>query len=217
MPSYKPKNWYKQQINIAKNQLNFDEDQYRQTLEQLTKKNSLCDMTIPDLVKVLEHMKKAGFKHKKANSKAKSPKSRNKTAGEKTMLDKLRQIWIEMHYQGFINEGSEQSLLKWASSQVKRINKGQAVAKLEWFNGQMLYFAIEQLKQWHLRLLKQAIKPEQQKCFDLHLNKQLDNFETESFLTAIEFLNRSEGHAAYNNAFNVFKQLNTQHHGVSSK
>lgn len=49
-------------IHIAKNQLKLDEDTYRQMLQGLTGKASCRLMKIADLNKVLEAMKRRGFK-----------------------------------------------------------------------------------------------------------------------------------------------------------
>ena len=59
---YKPKSWYIKLIHIAKNQLQLDDDLYRANLNELTGKNSCSAMSIPELFKVLDHMKKSGFK-----------------------------------------------------------------------------------------------------------------------------------------------------------
>lgn len=206
MATYKPPKWYMQVINIGRNELNLDDDQYRCILVDLTSKNSLRKMTIPELFKVLEHFKKCGFKPKASNNASKkknSPTSSNKPKSEKTMLDKLRQIWIEMSHQGFLNDGSEQALFTWASNQVKRMNKGKAVARLEWFTDEMLYFSIEQLKMWHLRVLKKSVDSLQIKVTTL----TLEPLDKENVQLAMICLQQSQAHDSYNNAFNVFSEL----------
>ena len=162
---YRPKSWYFKVINMAKTQLDIEEASYRDILKSKTGKDSLKTMTIPDLFKVLSHMKTLGFKLT-ANKKL-SPSTAGKAVGELTMLDKLRQLWIEMYKQGFLNDGSEQALETWASNQSKRFNKGVAITKLGWLKGNILYNLIEQLKKWHMRLLDNALAEAYPTVFDI--------------------------------------------------
>lgn len=154
MPAYlkKPRQ-YIQLIHIAKAQLGLDDDLYRSVLLSLTNKSSCSDMGAIELDKVLEYMKSKGFKpSSKKSRKGHSPVSRNKKASEKTPLDKLRQVWIEMAYNGLLKDGSEQALLNWSKSQAKRFNKGVPVERMEWLDGDVVHFLIEQLKKWYKRL-----------------------------------------------------------------
>jgi phage gp16-like protein len=206
--AYRPKGWYIKLINIAKKQLNMDEDLYRQSLTDLTRKNSLRAMTIPDLVMVLEYMKKSGFKVKSA--KGNSPKSRSKK--EHTMLDKLRQVWIQMHYQGFINNGSEQSLQTWASNQSKRLNKGVPITKLEWMKGNMLYALIEQLKKWHMRLLNEAMPKVYCQVRDLAYAGNLTQDQLDDFRSWSTRMSEAENsHDVISNAYSDFLSILKQH------
>ena len=181
---YKPKSWYITVINIAKKQLEMDEKNYRDTLETTTKKRSLKQMSIPELVKVLSHMEKIGFKlQKSSTSKAKqSPKSSHKSEDTKTDLDKLRQIWIEMNKQGFLKDGSDTALEKWARNLSPRYNKGVAIEKLEWLTPKVKYNLIEQLKQWHKRVINKVLPETYSRvsCFKLEgylTNEQIIEFE----------------------------------------
>jgi phage gp16-like protein len=147
---YKPKFWYIKLIHIAKSQLQLDDDLYRSNLKDLTGKVSSKEMSIQELFKVLEHMKKSGFKivsqHKK------SPKTREKETH--TPLDKLRQLWVQMSYKGILRDGSEQALIKWASNQSERMNKKEHVERLEWLSTPFIHQLIGQLQSWQKRLEK---------------------------------------------------------------
>lgn len=201
--NYRPKSWYIQLIHIAKNQLKMDDDLYRENLKNSVKKTSCADMSLSELVQVLEHFKKLGFKPKA--TKKLSPKSSDKP-GEKTMLDKLRQVWIVMHKQGFINDGSEQALENWAIGQSKRFNKGVPVQKLEWTNNQMRYALVEQLKKWHVRLLKEVVPAlfNEVKPHITHLDTAL--FEEAKYVT--KRLNSApETHATLCNAFDCYTNI----------
>ena len=148
------KSRYIQLIHIGKSQLGWDEELYRQILNDLTNKASCKDMNARELKTVLDHMKDRGFKvvTKKRGKSRKSPVTSDKAPEDKTQLDKLRQLWVEMSHAGLLRDGSEQALLKWAKGQAKRLNKGVAVERLEWLQPGMLQSLIEQLKQWRKRL-----------------------------------------------------------------
>jgi len=137
---YRPKSWYIKLIHIAKSQLQLDDDLYRANLKELTGKSSCSNMTIPDLVKVLEHMKKSGFKV--------SAKKKAKLTGAHA---KLFSLWQEMADAGFVKDRSYTALEKWAKANCKSTNNGVPVTKLEWFTKGMFYQAIEQLKKWQKR------------------------------------------------------------------
>jgi len=214
--TYRPKSWYIKLINIAKKQLNMDEDLYRQSLNDLTRKNSLRAMTIPDLVIVLEYMKKSGFKVKSA--KEKSPKSRDKAENTHSMLDKLRQVWIQMHYQGFLSSGTEQALQTWASNQSKRLNKGVAITKLEWMKGNMIYALVEQLKKWHMRLLKDAMPKVFCQVRDLAYAGKLTTDQITDFRNWSVRMGEAENtHAVISSAYSDFLSILKQHNVTVQK
>jgi len=150
MKTYKPKSWYIQLIHIAKNQLQLDDDLYRSNLKALTGKGSCKDMNIPELFKVLEHMKKSGFKAVAKNKK--SPKTRGNE--KHTPLDKLRQLWVQMSHKGLLRDGSEQALVKWASNQSARMNNKERIDRLEWLSTSLVHQLIGQLQSWQKRLEK---------------------------------------------------------------
>jgi phage gp16-like protein len=137
---YRPKSWYIKLIHIAKSQLQLDDDLYRANLKELTGKISCAKMKIPDLVKVLEHMKKSGFKVTSNNK----PKLKGAHA-------KLFSLWQEMADAGYIKNRTYSALESWATANCKTKNGGVPVAKLEWFTPNMFSQAIEQLKTWKER------------------------------------------------------------------
>jgi len=214
MKNYKPKTWYIQLIHIAKSQLDMDDEYYRLNLHEAVKKQSCADMSLSELVQVLEHFKKLGFKPK--SIKKQSPKSSNKKPSEKNMLDKLRQIWIEMHKQGFINDGSEQALEKWAINQSKRLNKGAPVAKLEWTSNQMRYALIEQLKKWHVRLLQKALPEFNKSIGDIW--PTLCTAHARQIIEVQERLtNAPETQQVLTEAFNVLTTIINDYKGTANK
>jgi len=208
MKTYKPKSWYIKLIHIAKNQLQLDDDLYRSNLKTLTGKGSCKDMTIPELFKVLEHMKKSGFKV--SSTKGNSPKTKSKK--DHTMLDKLRQIWIQMHYQGFINNGSDKALQTWATNQAKRMNNGVAVNKLEWLKGNMLYSLIEQLKRWHMRLLGEVFNDARTQVSTLKIKGVLNSNEKFDYDECTgRFIEAPQTHQVVSNAYSVYLNILANH------
>ena len=146
-----PKKRLVQLIHIAKTQLHMDEDIYRANLKAWTGKTSTKDMTFMQLEKSLEGFKSLGFKPVAANKKwpAKKPLQDNELA-------KLGQIWTQMSAQGLIRDGSYNALENWAVPQSKHLNNGVAIERLEWM-ADIAFSLIEQLKNWHRRLMLKAL------------------------------------------------------------
>lgn len=208
--TFKPKSWYIQLIHIAKSQLAIDDETYRASLKSITGQPSCSKMSIAELSQVLEFMKSKGFKAKA--KKAFSPKTSDKNSH--TQLDKLRQLWIQMSHQGLLNDGSEQALTKWAASQSKSLNNGVPIAKLEWLKGNMLYALIEQLKGWHLRVLKEMLPEKYQLVTQFNQEDRLDDTCRASFLNMVHRLGKSQTHETVNSAYitccQILEQINQQ-------
>jgi len=204
----RPKSWYIQLIHIAKTSLKLDDDLYRSNLQLVTRKDSCKDMTTPELVTVLEHFKKLGFKPKASKTNKNSPESRTKP--KKDMLDKLRQIWIEMANQGLINDGSELALETWATRQATRLNNGEPIKKLQWLSNQMRYQLIEQLKQWHARLLKQQYQIAcDEACQLFSMLSDADKGELTKHLERVN--NAPNTHSVLSNAFKFYQSIIRQY------
>lgn len=144
-------------INIAKQQLNIDEDVYRAMLKSSVAKDSLRAMSLPELEQVLTHFKQKGFKassKKTANGRL-SPKS--KGANVHNQIDKIRAIWITMFKQGIVRDGSETALDSYVRRMSARLNITNDIAKgvdsVVWLTPQQAYKVLESLKSWHKREL----------------------------------------------------------------
>ncbi|OED44058.1 hypothetical protein ACH42_08435 [Endozoicomonas sp. (ex Bugula neritina AB1)] len=142
-------------IHVAKRELGQSEEDYRFMLHSITGKASLKAMTLAELFAVEEHQKKLGFKVKvrKTGKKRMSPASKHKPYDKKTMVDKIRALWIDLHRHGVVRDGSENALESWVEKMSARYNKGQGIQKLDWL-GQDEYICfkvLESLKQWHKR------------------------------------------------------------------
>lgn len=137
------------QIHIAKKDLALDDDTYRAALKSATGKTSCRDMSLSDLMKAVQAFKERGFKV--TRKKGRSPAS----AGRR--VDKMRAIWIEMGYAGFIADNSEQALLSWVKSQMTRTG-ATPPESLEWLeNHDKINRLLEQLKKWDRRVRTAAL------------------------------------------------------------
>lgn len=140
-----------QLIHIAKQQLRMDELSYRMLLNELTGKNSTKQMTIIQLIKVLEAMENKGFK--KTTKRHHSPTTENAKVNS-LIAHKIRAIWIEMSKQGLVRDGSENALNVWVRSVVNPIltaqNKPLAL-NVGALNDQMAGLVLERLKKWQAR------------------------------------------------------------------
>lgn len=96
-----------QLIHIAKSKLNMDELSYRVLLDNLTGKTSTTKMTAGELLKVYESMKDKGFKPQAR--KGQSPVT-ERAVVKSRITHKIRAIWIQMHKDGIVKDGSERAL-----------------------------------------------------------------------------------------------------------
>ena len=138
------------QIHVAKNQLAMPEDSYRALLERMTGKESCSKMAVHELRKVLAEMKAKGFIVKSKNRRRMSPPSKG------TELDKIRAIWITMHKQGFVRDGSEAALDAYVKRMTSKIN-GKGVDSVAWLKDDMAFKVLESLKRWHRRLMAEEL------------------------------------------------------------
>jgi len=141
-----------QLIHIAKQQLRMDELSYRMLLNELTGKNSTKQMTIIQLIKVLEAMENKGFK--KTTKRHHSPTTENAKVNS-NIAHKIRAIWIEMGKQGMLRDGSERALNAWVRGVVNPIyqKRGQNIQILNVgaLDNQMASLVLEMLKRWQAR------------------------------------------------------------------
>ena len=95
-------------IHVAKRDLSMDDDTYRAILLRIGKKASSADLTIPELEKVLEHLKRSGFK---VRSKAKSAQAKpSRPLAQDGESKKIRALWLFLHELGAVKNPSEEAL-----------------------------------------------------------------------------------------------------------
>ena len=141
-------------IHVAKRDLSMDDDTYRAILQRIGKKASSADLTIPELEKVLEHLKRSGFKVR-AKGKAAKPKAVQANPSRPLAQDaeskKIRALWLFLHELGAVKNPSEEAL----AAYVKRI---AGVDALQWISGEQAERLVETMKKWAMRFLPDAVK-----------------------------------------------------------
>ena len=140
-------------LHIAKKDLELAEESYRALLVRHgapVDDPSAKHMRLQQIDNALKELISKGWKPKPRNvASRQSPASRhNKT---KTRIDKIRAIWIQMHRDGFISDGSETALMNWIRKQTNA--KDGQVDALEWLEQTgMTNTILEQLKAWDRRV-----------------------------------------------------------------
>ena len=128
-----------QLIHIARNDLQRDEDTYRQMLQGLTGKASTKGMDTTQLNRVLESMKKKGFRVKPAgNARSGLPLDNHPQS------KKIRALWLEMAAAGIVRDSSEQALALW-------VKRETGISALRWLSNEQASSVIEKLKKWQRR------------------------------------------------------------------
>jgi len=122
-------------IHIAKKQLAMDEDDYRQLLFDVSGRSSAADCTEAQLTRVIDRMKRLGFKP--------LPKA-GKKAATHPMARKARALWISLHHLGVVQNPAEEALEAFARRQLK-------CQRLSWANQRDAHKLIEALKAMALR------------------------------------------------------------------
>ena len=158
-------------INIAKTQLQLDDDLYRSMLKGATGKQSLRAMNLSELEQALECFKQKGFKPTRvkpslnSDKKGIKPKVNSAVKGKRlspqsgkakvALIDKIRAVWITMANHSIIQDASETAL----DSYARRMTKSQQqVDSVAWLNPQQANRVLESLKNWHRRELLERIR-----------------------------------------------------------
>ncbi|WP_350654829.1 regulatory protein GemA [Pseudoalteromonas sp. D48-MNA-CIBAN-0056] len=151
-----------QLIHIAKGQLGLDDETYRAALLGSAGKTSCSQMSLPELNKVLDHFKKAGFKAKA--KRRLSPKSSPKELGE---INKIRAIWITMHKQSFVRDGSETALDAYVNRMLNRAKVGANVSyHTHFLTLKQAIQVLEPLKKWHKREMVAHLKTNNMQAYE---------------------------------------------------
>ena len=128
-------------IHVARRELHMDDDTYRMMLsgmKGLDGATSTADLSVPNLLKVLEQLKQRGFKVR-PNAAGKRPKANDEQS------KKIRSLWLTLHGLGAVRDPSEEALAKFVLNMTK-------VSALQWLNTAQASRVIENLKQWQCRV-----------------------------------------------------------------
>lgn len=131
-------------VQIGKRELALDDDMYRDMLEQSVGVRSAKNLSQWQLSKVLDHMKGLGFK----------PKHKPRPRAEE--VTKLKAIWITMHQQGFVRNGSDAAIDAYVRRMTTAQN-GRGIDRAIWLKSHQAAEVLESLKKWHYRLMCEAI------------------------------------------------------------
>ena len=116
-------------IHVARKQMALADDDYRQIVLDETGHMSAGDCSDSELVKILERLKRLGFK----------PKTSGKAGADHPVARKARALWISLYHLGAIRNASDHALEAFAKRQLN-------VERLQWANQSQGYRLIEALK-----------------------------------------------------------------------
>jgi len=136
-------------IHVGRRDLAMDDDTYRAMLRNLELPDSAAKMTVPQLDRVLERMKRSGFKVRSKGKSARASSSR--PLAQDPESKKIRALWLFLHDLGVVKNPSEAAL----AGYVKRL---AGVDAMQWTNAHQAERLIETLKKWAMRFLPQAIR-----------------------------------------------------------
>lgn len=197
-------------IHVAKRDLAMDDETYRAILQRIGNKVSSADLTVPELEKVLEYLKRSGFK---VRSKAKPAQAKpSRPLAQDGESKKIRALWLFLHELGVVRDPSEAALAHY----VRRIG---GVDDLRWNHGtrrvdsgtnpgykRRSELVIESLKAWAMRFLPQAVKALVPQIGALQLS-DVERSELNSVLNkAFMHLTFDPMHAAWESLNDVLKR-----------
>ena len=134
-------------IHVARRELRMDDDTFRLMLASMTGlegATSSADLSVPNLLRVLEQLKQKGFKPR-PNKAGKRPQANDEQS------KKIRSLWLVLHALGAVRDPSEEALANFVKSMTK-------VSALQWLSVPQASRVIENLKQWQHRVTnKEAV------------------------------------------------------------
>jgi phage gp16-like protein len=138
-------------IHVGKRELGLDDETYRALLMGSVQKDSTSAMSVPELERVLERMKRSGFKVRVKSARPPAQSRPGRPLAQYPEAKKIRALWLFLHELGAVGNPSDAAL----GSYVKRIVKVDA---LQWLNGHQTETVIETMKKWAMRYLPEQVK-----------------------------------------------------------
>lgn len=172
-------------IHVAKRELGLDDATYRTMLLAHGKNDSTSTMDAAALHRVVEHLKRSGFK---VRSKTPAGASRRPLADD-PQSRKVRALWLFLHQVGEVKNPSETAL----ASYVKRITHAD---DLKFVSSAQAYRLIETLKKWATRVLPGKVKEAHSLLADAVRNRDLD-IDTDQLSDVIRMLREAEERSTF--------------------
>ncbi|MBF0249941.1 MAG: regulatory protein GemA [Alphaproteobacteria bacterium] len=142
-------------VKIGQKEIGWDDDLYRDVLEQRYGKTSSTQLTYPELEDLINHMKEQGFKPKRraparagARTRADGSKAPLRLADDEQSR-KMRALWISLYNLAVVRDPKEAALIGFA----RRVSGGRDCGKqaLQFLDGEETVKVIEALKAWAVR------------------------------------------------------------------
>ena len=127
-------------VKIAQKELGLDEAVYRALLDRVVGRSSAADCTEAQLARVLDELKRLGWKPvvAKGGKAGAAPTSKPRPA-DHAVAGKARALWISLHHLGVVRDPSERALEAFAKRQL-------GVERLQWADQSQGFRLIEALK-----------------------------------------------------------------------
>lgn len=128
-------------IHVARRELRMEDDTYRLMLAgipELEGVTSTADLSVPNLMMVLDVLKQKGFK-------VRPNKAGTRPRADDRQSKKIRHLWLALHDVGAVRNPSEEALASFVQGQT-------GVAALQWLTTAQASQVIEHLKKWQNRL-----------------------------------------------------------------
>lgn len=123
-------------IHLAKKDLGWDDDQYREILWSVCRVRSSAKLDFAGRKRLLDHIAKCGWKAR--------PGGTGRALAADPQSKMIRGLWLELHELGYVRDPSEAALSSW----LRRETRVQA---LQWLEPAQAQRTIEKLKQWRDR------------------------------------------------------------------
>ncbi|UNK05816.1 regulatory protein GemA [Psychrobacter raelei] len=159
------KNKLKRTIKTGMHALQLDDATYRDMLANVSlrvsgsAKRSIKNMTLAELNAVIDEMRGKGFEARRGKYSGQKDnsvrnKDEQKLGGQSPMLGKIQALWITMHQQGFVKDGSDNALNAFARKLFNKQRKQDdkpLIINLRGADDRELWRLIETLKSWQQR------------------------------------------------------------------
>ena len=123
-------------IHVAKNQLNLDDDQYRDVLRRVTGKDSAAQCRYSQLVDLINEFKALGWK---------TPKKKAFRCAPSDGIKKIYALWGELQTAGAVQSTDKTALDAF-------VKKYTGIDSVQWLPPEQSQKIIEILKQWVKRI-----------------------------------------------------------------